>query len=371
MSKKPESLDEALAPLRSWSAQPQTPFENLALMLQENSSMKLGFWSSLGLDAVLLLKSITFFRSIAVLLIISTTGMLVVFETPTVQTSDNSSTHVQTASGSINSSHPESEKSSWVKSLNSVRIEKLRLRTSFLPHPTALAIHRPRTNDAANENEVVSNQEVIVPNELQARGAEKTAPRNSTASSAFAKSPGYRSPVIPDAEPSGVTFGIGMHSSAIPTENSIQGISLRELDLGVGYRFNNYHQVSVEYGAQTFRRFNETSHTILVIDVATGTRSYVRTVSYQAVDDLIKVPGIAYTYNAHDLRLFVLEPALTGFAALTSAGFLWRAGAKLSWSPLDHFNIDASYQFEKLNSVDYGSIQSQRTLLGLALDYRW
>jgi hypothetical protein len=228
-----------------------------------------------------------------------------------------------------------------------------------------------RSDRKASEENVAGDQPSAVFDELRARSVAIGAINILSSHALLEQTPSYRTPHIPDPDPSGVTFDLGMHTSAIPTENLVQGRSLSELDLSIGYRFDNYHQVTVEYGMQTFRRFNETGHTILVIDVATGTKSYVRTVSFQAVDDLIKVPGVAYTYNAHSLRLFTVEPALTGFAGLTNAGLLWRAGAKLSWSPIDHFNLVASYQFEKLNSVDYGSMQRQRTLLGLVIDYRW
>ncbi len=174
-----------------------------------------------------------------------------------------------------------------------------------------------------------------------------------------------------EADRSGITFGVGNHFTVIPGENNISGRALNEVDMSVGYRFNAYHKLSVEFGTQTFRRFSETSHTIEVINVSTGQKSFVHTSTFTAIDDLIKVPGLSYTFTAHNLDVLAIEPAVVGFAGITGAGFLWRAGAGLEWTPVDRLSLNARYTFEKRSSVGYSALQSQRSMLGIELEYLW
>jgi hypothetical protein len=371
-----KSLKEAFAPLKAWSAQPPTPFGEIGAMLEQNSGARLGFWSGLGLSSALLVKDVVVFRFVMSALVIAGIAGLFIF--------GRSNTQITNASASTRSIHPlNTQQSNFAASatspLNTTHFITRNSGRSILPHVLsnekgsvpAAHLMQPETVGTKGDERSFSIEKIAKIVNTDARESDRVGIQSRHSLTQIAQTPNDRRMISTESDASGFVFGVGTNSSAIPSENTIAGRPLRETEFSIGYQIDAYHKFAIAYGKQTFRRFNETSHTVAVINVSTGTTSYVRTVSHEAVDNLIAISGISYTFNIHNLRLFSLEPAVTGFAGLASAGFVWRGGAEIAWNPIEHFNLIASYQYEKLNSVDYSALQSQRALLGLSLDYRW
>jgi hypothetical protein len=370
MSKKSTSLKEALKPLAIWDSEPSLRFEEIAPSLQGNT---LGFFGELALDFSLVLRGAMSLQLLAESLLLL--GMVVFVVLPT-----HSSVNVAAAAQCA----PHTENP---VGLTSLRVRDAMATTKLPVHSLSLRGRRTAKNDSSIEIRGIGqpptmDEENSKPIEVHSESTliEIVPSRELVVAPMLVSSSNVQNTLRPTAlrtelpqlvEESRLTFGIHSQFASIPAEHGVVGKALVELEYSAGYNFNVYHQIALTYSKQTFRQLASTLHSILVINVSTGQSHMVQTFTYTALDHALDVPGLSYTFHVNNLSTFGIEPFVSAFGGVTSAGILWRATGGLDWQPVEHISFVGSYAWEELNTNAYSASQCKRGYLNVGLDYHW